>query len=546
MGDIGNLDGVSGADDTPGSPETSGIPGGGAPSTNPNELTSCATRPDPGNVLIRRLTHGEYDNTVRDLLGDTSAPGQKFPTEGNATTGFDNEAVALSVSPLLISNYSDTAKALVETLMASDKKKLVVACDLATQGMTCAQTSINALARRAFRRPVTDSEKQRLTAVMQAAVTEGESVETGFKLALRAVLLSPKFLYRIEMDADPGSAVAHALDPHELATRLSYFLWSTTPDEALLQAADAATLSTPDAVGQQVTRMLADAKAQGFIESFAGQWLGLRNLATTSRDATKFPGFDAATRTSMQSETELFFKSFLDESKDVHDLLTAKYTYADARLAKLYGVTGAPASGFAKINLGSAPRMGLLTQASFLTITSKNNGTSPVKRGKWVLGQLLCSEPPPPPPGVPPLPQEAVPTGSVRQKFLQHRTGATCAGCHSQMDPIGFAFESYDAVGSFRTKDDNGFAVDATGQLPTGEKFSTALELETLVSGEPGFPTCLTQRLFEYAVGRAQNPEDQCALDGALGAAEKQGTTLPALVTALAQSTPFTERRGEP
>jgi Protein of unknown function (DUF1592)/Protein of unknown function (DUF1588)/Protein of unknown function (DUF1595)/Protein of unknown function (DUF1587)/Protein of unknown function (DUF1585) len=545
-GDIGDFDQDTAAGDTPGGPEAAGVPGSSAPSTNPNEVTSCATRPDPGNVLIRRLTHGEYDNTVRDLLGDTSTPGQRFPTEGNAKTGFDNEAAALSVSPLLVENYADAAKSLAETLMTSDKKKQVVTCDLATQGMTCAQASINAFARRAFRRPVTDGEKQRLTGLMQGAVTEGESVEAGFKLALRAVLLSPKFLYRIEIDADPASQAAHTLSPHELATRLSYFLWSTTPDEALLQAADTATLSTPDAVGKQVTRMLADGRAQGFIKNFAGQWLGLRSLAATSRDAMKFPGFDVATRTSMQSETELFFKSFLDESKDVHELLTAKYTYADARLAKIYGVSGAPASGFAKTNLGSAPRMGLLTQASFLTITSKNNGTSPVKRGKWVLGQLLCSEPPPPPPGVPPLPQEAVPTGSVRQKFLQHRTSAACASCHSQMDPIGFAFESYDAVGAFRTKDDNGFAVDATGQLPGGEMFSSALELETLVSTDPAFPTCLTERLFEYAVGRAQNPEDQCALEGALSAAVKQGTTLPALVTALAESTPFTARRGEP
>jgi hypothetical protein len=546
-GDIGDLD--QGGDEGATAPgaEGSGGPGTTAPPDNPNEVATCTTRPDPGNVVIRRLTHSEYDATVRDLLGDTSTPGQTFPTEGNAQTGFDNEAAALSVSPLLIEDYSDAAKTLVDTLMATpDKKKLVVACDLVAQGMACAQTSINAFARRAYRRPVTDAEKQRLTALMQGAVTEGESVETGLRLALRAVLLSPKFLYRVEVDSDPASATPHTLGPYELATRLSYFLWSTTPDDGLLQAADAGALSTPDAVGRQVTRLLADAKAQGFIKNFAGQWLGLRNLATTSRDAMKFPTFDAATKTSMQSETEFFFKSFLDESKDVHELLTAKYTYADARLAKLYGITGAPATGFAKLSLGTAPRMGLLTQASFLTLTSKNNGTSPVKRGKWVLGQLLCSEPPPPPPGVPPLPQETVPTGSVRQKFLQHRTSATCSGCHSQMDPIGFAFESYDAVGAYRSKDDNGFAVDSTGQLPTGESFTNALELETLVSQNPAFVSCVTEHLFEYAVGRAQTSEDQCALDGAIAAAEKQGMTLPALVTALVQSTPFTERRGEP
>jgi hypothetical protein len=546
-GDIGNLDEGSGEGETAPGTDSPGGPGTNAPATNPNEVATCSTQPDPGNVLIRRLTHSEYDNTMRDLLGDTSGPGQSFPTEGNAKTGFDNEAAALSVSPLLIEDYADAAKTLVDTLMTTaDKKKIVVGCDLAAQGMACAQTSINAFARRAYRRPVTDAEKQRLTTLMQAAVSEGETVETGLRLALRAVLLSPKFLYRVEIDADPGSAAAHALSPYELATRLSYFLWSTTPDEPLLQAADAGTLSAPDAIGKQVIRMLADPKAQGFIKNFAGQWLGLRSLPTTTRDAMKFPGFDAATKTSMQSETELFFKSFLDENKDVHDLLNAKYTYVDTRLAKLYGISGAPPSGFAKVNLGTAPRMGLLTQASFLTITSKNNGTSPVKRGKWVLGQLLCSEPPPPPPGVPPLPQETVPTGSVRQKFLQHRTSATCAACHSKMDPIGFAFESYDAVGAFRSKDDNGFPVDTTGQLASGEAFSNALELETLVSKDSAFTSCMTERLFEYAVGRAQNPEDQCALDGALAAAQKQGMTLPALVTALAQSTPFIERRGEP
>jgi hypothetical protein len=544
-GDIGNLDGSAASGDmAPSAAPGEATPG--AVSNNANEMARCATAPDPGNVLMRRLTHEEYDNTVRDLLGDTSAPGTKFPTDGDAHTGFDNEAAALSASPLLVENYADTAQSLVDAVMASDKRKLVVACDLASQGMTCAQASIAAFARRAYRRAPSDAEKQRLGALIQGAVTSGETVETGFKLAMRAILLSPKFLYRIELDADPSSAAAHPVSGYELATRLSYFLWSTTPDETLLQAAESGSLAAPAAIAQQVTRMLADAKAQGFISSFAGQWLGLRGLASTTRDATKFPSFDAATKASMQSETELFVESFLGESKDFHELLTAKYTYADTRLAKLYGVGGAPASGFAKVSLGNQPRMGLLTQASFLTMTSKNNGTSPVKRGKWVLGQLLCSEPPPPPPGVPPLQQEAVPTGSVRQKFLQHRTGATCASCHAQMDPIGFAFESYDAVGTYRTKDDNGFPVDATGTLPDGQAFSNALELETLISKDDAFPSCLTERLFVYALGRADVPEDQCALAGALDAAQKQCATLPALITALAESTPFTQRRGEP
>jgi hypothetical protein len=198
------------------------------------------------------------------------------------------------------------------------------------------------------------------------------------------------------------------------------------------------------------------------------------------------------------------------------------------------------------VEFGSAPRLGLLTQASILTTTSKVNGTSPPKRGKWVLGQLLCSEPPPPPPGVPPLPQETVPTGSVRQKFEQHRTSASCAACHSAMDPIGFALENYDAIGGYRTVDDNGFPVDASGALADGPAFSNAVELGAALAQDPEFESCLTERLFVYALGRAERTEDACVLQAALSQAEQQGTTLTALVSALGTSAAFTERRGEP
>jgi hypothetical protein len=519
---------------SPSSPAAPSAPGAAA----------CQPSRDPGTVLVRRLTHAEYDNTIRDLLGDGSQPGRGFPSEGAASTGFDNEAVALSASPLLIDAYATTARTLVDNLMNGPNRKLVVACDLAAQGAACAETTITAFARRAFRRPITASERQRLVAVMTGATGLGESVESALKLALRAVLISPKFLYRIEADPAPGSQTAHAVGPYELASRLSYFLWSTMPDDPLFAAADSGRLGTADGVAEQVTRMLRDKKADGFVRNFAGQWLQLRTLPAATRDPKKYPRFDDALKTSMQTETESFVKSFLTETKDVRELLTAKYAYADARLAQLYGLAGAPMTGFARLDAAGAPRAGLLTQASVLTVTSNTAGTLPPRRGKWVLGQLLCREPPPPPPDVPALAQEAKPTGSVRQRFEQHRTMPACAGCHMVMDPLGFAFEGYDAIGAYRTKDDNGFPVDASGKLGD-QAFASAPELAADIAKDPAFPRCLAERLFVYALGRAETSADQCAIDAAWATAAKQGGTLPALLTSLAQSLPFTQRRGE-
>jgi hypothetical protein len=527
-------------------PGKSGSEPGSVPGGESSAAVDCSGARDPGNVVMRRLTHSEYDKTVRDLLGDTSSPARVFPSGTNGSTGFDNEGAALSMSPLLFEKYSDSARTLVETFLASDKRSLVITCDLATEGEACADSSLSAFARRAFRRPVTDEEKQRLADLIRVAVVEGESLEMGVALAMRAILTSPKFLYRIEVDPDPRAVTPHALSGHELATRLSYFLWSSTPDDALLSAADAGDLNTLPAISTQVARMLSDAKAQGFVQDFTGQWLGLRALATLTRDATEYASFNDALKSSMETETQLFFGSFLNEDKSVTELLSANYSYVDSALAGLYGLVEVPSSGFAKVSFGDAPRLGLMTQASVLTASAKVNGTSPPKRGKWVLGQLLCSEPPPPPPNIPALVEEAVPTGSVRQKFEEHEKNTGCSGCHALMDPIGFAFENYDAIGAYRTVDDNGFDVDSSGVFPDGRTFSNAVELASDIASDPEFASCLTQRLFVYATGRRDTDADACALSDVLAAASEHGTTLGALVTALAESAPFTERRGEP
>ncbi|MBI2926031.1 MAG: DUF1592 domain-containing protein [Verrucomicrobia bacterium] len=408
----------------------------------------------------------------------------------------------------------------------------------------CARRIIGHFAQRAFRRPVQPEEVARLVKFVELAEKEGENFETGIKLALEAVLVSPHFIFRGELQPDPNNASSvHPIDEYALASRLSYFLWSTMPDDELFAEAERGTLRKN--LEKQVRRMLRDPKARALVENFAGQWLQLRSLKVASPDLELFPEFDEALRAAMQRETELFIEQIVAEDRRVLDFLDADYTFVNERLAWHYGLAGVKGDEFRRVSLKGTPRGGILTHGSILTITSNPTRTSPVKRGKWVLENFLGTVPPPPPPDVPEL-KETELTGTLRQRMEQHRENPTCASCHALMDPIGFGFENFDAIGAWRRLDGES-PVDPTGTLVTGESFKGVNDLRTILARRKRdeFARCLAEKTLTYALGRGLEYYDKCALDQITKGLKKRDYKFSALVLEVVKSTPFQMRRGE-
>jgi len=411
---------------------------------------------------------------------------------------------------------------------------------------TCAKTILSSFAKRAFRRPVSGAEVDRLVKYVAMAEKEGESFERGVQLAMQAVLVSPHFLFRIELDADPLKPnVTRALNDYELATRLSYFLWSTMPDAELFKLADEGKLKTPRVTAQQVNRMLKDPKAHALVENFGDQWLTLRTLAAFNPDPKRFPQWNEDLRKSMLKETELFFEGVMKEDRSILEFLDADYTYVDERLAALYGIPGVSGKEFRRVKLDNADRGGLLGQASILAITSNPTRTSPVKRGKWVLEQILGTPPPPPPPNVPTLENQAKLTGTLRQRMEQHRTNPLCNSCHQQMDAIGFGLENFDAIGAWRTADAEG-KIDPAGTLPGGKSFEGPAGLKKILkSQDEQFVKNFTERLLTYALGRGVERYDRCNLDAMTRKIESNDYRFTMVVHEIVKSDAFRMRRGD-
>lgn len=422
-------------------------------------------------------------------------------------------------------------------------RERILICDPAT-GAECVRQILSTFAERAFRRAVMPEEIDRLMTFVDLAQAQGEGVDDGIELALRAILTSPHFLFRVELDPDPASPAPHPLSDWELASRLSYFLWSSMPDEELFAAAREGRLSDPAEIEAQVERMLADPRSEALVSHFAGQWLYTRGLEDHQPDYYAFPDWDEELRASMRAETERFFQEFLQSDLPVSQMLTADFSFIDQRLAEHYGIP-APASDFERVTLQDPNRRGILTQGAVLTVTSFPTRTSAVKRGKWVLTQLLCDEPPPPPPGVEGLKPEPVPTGSLRERLEAHRADPTCASCHALMDPIGFGMESYDGIGTFRTED-NGYPIDASGTLPSGDTFNGVLELSGIIAGDQRFTMCVSEKLFVYALGRGPEEADDPYLEHLTTEFVSRGERLRDLIKLIATSEPFRMRRGEP
>ena len=410
----------------------------------------------------------------------------------------------------------------------------------------CARQIFSTLARRAYRRPVREHDLGVLLSFYDDGHADG-GFEAGIELGLRRLLASPEFLFRIERDlagVEPGAP--YRISDLELASRLSFFVWSSIPDDALLDAAIAGTLHEPEVLEAQTGRMLADERAGALVENFAGQWLYLRNVSALTPDEDLFPDFGEALRQAFQQETELFFESILREDRSVLEFLTADYTFVNERLARHYGIPNIYGSHFRRITLVGDTRRGLLGHGSILTTTAYPTRTSPVLRGKWVLENLLGTPPPLPPPDVPSL-EETTTAGktlSMREAMEQHRTNPVCASCHRLMDPPGFALEQFDAVGRYRTRSESNTEIDASGVLPDGTAFDGAAGLREALLRRPGlFVTTLTEKLLTYALGRGVEYYDAPAIRAITRAAAGENNRLSSLILGIITSQPFQMRR---
>lgn len=415
----------------------------------------------------------------------------------------------------------------------------ILTCDPAT-GASCVRSILSQFGRKAWRRPLVDAELSRLAALVTLAQTEGDDVQQGLELALHAVLLSPHFLFRVEADL---STSPRALDDHELAARLSYFLWASTPDEELSALADSGGLRAQ--LEPQVRRMLADPRADALSSQFAGSWLWSRGVEETSPDPVLFATVTPALKAAMKAQTEAFFGTFYKEDRSALELLGGTDSFMNDALATHYGVPLPGSASLVRVQGVPENRRGLLGHGGLLTITSQPNRTSPVKRGKWVMSQLLCMEPPPPPANVEAFAPSGTPTGTLRQQFEAHRAKPECAGCHAMMDPIGFGLENYDAVGRYRTTDTGGFPIDSKGTLFDGRTFNGPTELSQTVAADPRFAECTARQLFTWALGRAPVRTDECTVKNMTAAFTQNGHRLPALIVALVTSDTFTQRHGE-
>jgi hypothetical protein len=406
--------------------------------------------------------------------------------------------------------------------------------------LECAHKVIARFAERAFRRPVTPAEVDRVMQIFRVADERGESFERSVQLALTTVLASPHFLFLVEPEE---SHEDRPLTEFELASRLSYFLWSSMPDEGLFQEARQGTLRSN--LRQQVVRMLADPKSNDFVENFTGQWLQLRKLGGVSPDKDLFPGFDDTLRKAMRTETEQFFADILRNDRSVLELLDSSYTFVNEPLARHYGIEGVTGAKFRKVALPDRSRGGVLTQASVLTLTSNPNRTSPVKRGQWILQQLLGTPPPPPPPDVAKLNEsrQAAEASSLRERMEVHRTNRECASCHQQMDPLGFALENYDAVGRWRTTD-GGFRIDPSGELIGGRKFADVKELKSLLGSTAAkkFTRCLIENMLTYGLGRGLEAYDYCTIEEIRQQLTANGYRIRNIIFGIVESKAFQNR----
>ena len=502
-----------------------------------------STVKDPGRKVIHRLNRTEYNNTVRDLLGATIRPADNFPADGGGGGGFDNNADTLFIPPILMEKYLEAADQVLKNAPAD---RVIVFKPIA-------RVSKNGVAKkilehhlpRAFRRPVGQEEFALYYSLYERSISQGDTFEDAIKLPLKAMLVSPNFLFRTEEEKPMDGA--HNVNDFELATRLSYFLWSSMPDDELMDQAYAHKLHEPAVLEAQVKRMLADKKARAFAENFAGQWLGVNKLKTTVEpDTRKFPTYTKQLRDALYEEPIVFFQDLIRRDAGLLNLLDSNYVMVNEELAKHYGISGVTGPELRQVSLKDKNRGGVFGMGAVLTMTSYPQRTSPVLRGKWVLEEILGTPAPPPPPNAGGLSSDdRTKDGlSFRQRLEAHRSKPECAACHAKMDPIGFGLENFDAIGRWR--DTIGKEkVDSSGEFSGGVKFNGPAELKNILLKQKDlFYKNVTEKMLAYALGRGLEYYDVPTVKHIQTELAKKDYRATALVLEIVKSYPFQHRRG--
>jgi Protein of unknown function (DUF1592)/Protein of unknown function (DUF1588)/Protein of unknown function (DUF1587)/Protein of unknown function (DUF1595)/Protein of unknown function (DUF1585)/Cytochrome C oxidase, cbb3-type, subunit III len=510
-----------------------------------DHLDQTALPKDPGRVLVHRLSRTEYNLTIRDLLGVDTHPADKFPSDGGGGGGFDNDADTLFVPPILMERFLDAAGEVLD--QAKPEAVFIAQPGPSRSPKDAARVILERFATRAFRRPVEPEKLDGLLGLYESAVRKGRPFEDAVKLALKAVLVSPNFLFRVERD-QPASG-PYRIDDYELASRLSYFLWSSMPDQTLFDLAARNKLHEPETLEAQVQRMIRDPKSMALAEKFAGQWLGVDKLETSAQpDPNRFPTYTVELRQALSREPIEYFHYLVLENRSLLELLDSDYALLNEPLAAYYGIEGVKGEAFQRVTWTNRNRGGVLGMGAVLTLTSYPLRTSPVLRGKWVLEEILGTPPPPPPPLVKSLPKDDKPRGglSFRQRLEKHREDPNCATCHRKMDPLGFGLENFDAIGRWRTEI-AGQPVDALGEMAGGEKFSGPVELKKiLLERKDLFLRNLTEKMLAYALGRGLEYYDAPTVRGIVSVLAQREFRSQTLLTEIGKSYPFQFRRNQP
>jgi hypothetical protein len=505
----------------------------------PDRSTAACKSIKPGPSPLRRLTRGEYDRTVRDLLGDTRGLAKSFPQE-EIEHGFDNAAELRSVSDVLSEDYLAAAEQLATAAVA--KLDALIGCDGKAGEPACLDRLLDGFGKRAWRRPLFPEEREHLKKVFTDSRTT--SFADGVQGVIEVMLLSPQFIYRVERGVAVAGADYARLTHHEMASRLSYTLWGTMPDEALFAAADAGKLGTRAEVAAQAKRMLDDPRAADMVTGFAGQWLQLDKLADSEKDVTVYKTYKPELLGLFREESEAFVQNVWKTDAKLTTLLTAPYTFVNGALAQFYGISGVTGDAFQKVPAEAGHRAGLLTQASLLAANAAPDQSSPVHRGVFVREQLFCNELPPPPPEVNANPPALDPKQTTAERFAAHRADPKCAGCHELIDPIGLGFENFDGIGLWRSMEGSK-PVDAHGNIAGTDvagPFNGALELSDKLARSKDVSTCMVTHWFRFGNGRDVGSEDACTIETLTGAF-KQGS-IRDLLMALVQSDAFFFRKG--
>ena len=515
------------------------------------QKAACQSGPHAGPAVLRRLNRAEYSASVRDLLDIHFDAGEALPSDGSGGEGFDNASETLFISPIHAEKYMDAARVAVEYAFAdprSLRRFLVAEPDEKTSPEVAARRVIEDFLPRAFRRSIPESEILEYLALFHAAYKADPSFMVAIRLTLQAVLISPKFLFIAEepnFDSKP-----HKVTDHELASRLSYFLWGSLPDDELLKAADEGNLSDSRILQEQFKRMLGSQnsrKVRNFSQNFVEQWLGTRALGREFKPDKSIRGYDSELEGGMKYEPVFFFHEILTENRSLLDLLKADYTYVNRRLARHYRIKGEFREQPKRVQLMDENRRGgLLSMAAVLAVSSYPHRTSPVLRGKWILETILGDPPPPPPSNVPELEESAssVSSESLRQRLELHRQNLACAQCHDRIDPLGFGLENYGVLGRWRDKYE-GHAVDARGALPDGTTFSGPAELKLALLGRKDqFVRHLTKKMLGYALGRGLTYYDYCAVNSIVDKLRANDYKSHHLLFGIIQSVPFRFKAG--